>query len=488
MTLHTRIILYCFMMLQSISISAQSQILQEQKNLGKNEKKVETLNVQASSVQASENVSFQQNTQENNQLSWKQYPEVKALLDQGKIQEAIVLMGSYQTRHENDPDYFNILGVLHLKNKNYAQAASAFERVVLLQSDNAGAWLDLAISNSEAGNFDAAISYFEYIEASLKPPPKVQQLISSYQQRIKRAKKLLAPWQHSAEMILGYDTNANSGLLNNQIRVTYQGTVIDLDLDKDYKPRADAYKQIILNTRYQGNWTGKRVDFYLGAQQRAFFKEHQFSFIDLNSNLNLQKITNYGDYGVVLGAQQFILANKALLNNYTLAFNAEHNVGQCRMNYALEAEARRYKRATSLNGNALWLQVANTCVLPNVIVPIQAHIVLKRGSDKPEGFRAGGKTDRAELMARLSANVYKQIRLDLSFNLSKAKDSEGYSVLLENNAIRETLRRNIRLQFNMPLYEDGMMTLGIEKNVIQSNLSLFRQKGQVFNIGYQKRF
>jgi hypothetical protein len=32
------------------------------------------------------------------------------------------------------------------------------------------------------------------------------------------------------------------------------------------------------------------------------------------------------------------------------------------------------------------------------------------------------------------------------------------------------------------------MTLGVEKNVMQSNLSLFRQKGQVINIGYQKRF
>jgi tetratricopeptide (TPR) repeat protein len=470
MNICSRFFISGLLMLLSICVNAQEQMADEKQTQKKEP-----------STQAT-------NEHKNEQLSWQQFPEVKNLLELGKIQEGILLLVSYQPQHENDPNYFNILGVLYLKNKNYPQAASAFERVVLLQSDNAGAWLDLAISHSEAGNFDAAISYFDYIQASLSPPPKVQTLINSYQQRIKRAKRLLAPWQHSAEMTIGYDTNANSGLLNNQIRVTYQGTEIDLELDKNYQPRADGYKQLIINTRYQGNWSGKKVDFYLGAQQRTFFKEHQYSFIDLNSNVSLQKTTSYGDVGITAGAQQFILANKALLNNYTVAFNLERNLGQCRMNSAIETEARRYKHAISLNGNALWLQLANTCVFSNLVMPIQTNIVLRKGTDRPEGFRAGGKTNRTELMARLSANVYKQVRLDFSVNLAKAKDSEGYSVLLDNNAIRETLRRNMRLQFNMPLFEDDMVTLGIEKNGIQSNLSLFRQKGQVINIGYQKRF
>jgi tetratricopeptide (TPR) repeat protein len=488
MPLYSKLYIAWFMMLLSVGVSVSIRVsAQEQPAQGIAQPQKKTQKIVESEIKKNQ-ASNQASNQANNQLSWRQFPEVKILLDQGKIQEAIQLLTTYQVQHENDPDYFNILGVLHLKNKNYTQAASAFERVVLLQTDNAGAWLDLAIANSEAGNFDLAISYFDYIQASLSPPPKVQTVINSYQQRIKRAKRLVAPWQHSAEMMLGYDTNANSGLLNNQIRVTYQGTEIDLELDKNYQPRADGYKQLNVNTRYQGNWSGKRLDFYLGAQQKTFFKEHQYSFLDVSSNVSLQKVTNYGDYGMAIGAQQFILANKALLNNYTMTFNAEHNFGECRMNYAIEAEARRYKHAITLNGNAIWLQLANTCVFPGLIVPIQTNIVLKKGRDHPEGFRPGGETDRSELMARLSANVYKQIRLDFSVNLSKAKDSEGYSVLLDNNAIRETLRRNVRLQINMPLFEDGVMTLGVEKNVMQSNLSLFRQKGQVINIGYQKRF
>ncbi len=60
--------------------------------------------------------------------------------------------------------------------------------------------------------------------------------------------------------------------------------------------------------------------------------------------------------------------------------------------------------------------------------------------------------------------------------LSFARDTTGYSALLDNNAVRSTARLTTRLEFQRPFSAGMLGTLGTEWSSQASNLPLFRVK------------
>jgi len=62
------------------------------------------------------------------------YPEAHAWFLSGEVGAAIKALQAQQAGHENDADFYNLLGVLLLTEKSYAAAADAFEHAVLIAS------------------------------------------------------------------------------------------------------------------------------------------------------------------------------------------------------------------------------------------------------------------------------------------------------------------------------------------------------------------
>ncbi len=422
------------------------------------------------------------------QLSLQAYPDVYALFQQARLEQAVIALKTHLPQHENDPDYFNLLGVLSLGQKAYAPAAAAFERVVLMQPDNAGAWMDLAVASAEAGNTVLALGYFDYIEETFAPPPAVGSIIARYRAQLSQRSKPAPAWRHLVEVQAGIDTNANSGLQNSAIPITLGDERIDLSLDPSFKARRDSYVQLAANSRYRGQLGPQGFDFSFGARQRSYRTEHAFSNLDLNANLAMQRPTALGDAGLAIQEEYFTLGGKSLLYNSRLVASLERPYRECRLGLSLEAEWRRYVSLMTLNANVLWAQTGVACDFGVARVPLQATAVIRYGVDKPGAARAGGITRRLEFISQLGMPLARGVRADLSFSFSNAQDDEGYSALLEQNAARRLDRRNIRLQFSSPLDSRTDLTFTAEDNKIASNLALFQQAGKTFSLGLQRKF
>lgn len=416
------------------------------------------------------------------------FPDVKALLDQTRVADAILALESKQPQHENNPRFFNLLGVLYLQQKQFASAAAAFERVVLIQSDNAGAWLDLAIANAEAGEFTQANQYFDYIEASHRPSAQILRMIATYRARMQKQIDDHKPWRNQFEYFVGRDTNANSGLLVSHITVTFEGKSIDLLLDEQYKAHPDTFRQVSNRSHFQSRLLGQNFGFDLSLTNRSFTKEHVYSYTDASLGMTLGHNFDGFDAGIAGSVEHFIWGNRSLLNNSETSLFVEKNFGPCQLSYVLDYESRRYVSTANLNARSLWSNIAGSCQRHMGAYQWEAAVVARRANDKPVVFRAGGATSRQENILRLSLKTPSALRADLSFSFGRAADEEGYSALLENNARRVVQRRNYRFQLSYPLWKDWLAFAAYEDNRNDSNLVLFRQRGRNISAGVRLNY
>lgn len=435
------------------------------------------------------------------------FPEVKALITQDKIPQAIALLNSLLSTYENDPDYFYLLGDLYFRQKAFAQAAAAYERVVLIQSGNAGAWMDLAIANSEAGNFPLAEQYFDYIRANLQPSAKIvaliDKLIDNYRTRIKTRAFQAKPWHFQVDYTYGYDSNANSGLLDKSIYINIDGKPQKIDLDTAYIARSDNFQNLNLQSRYQGKIGEQDFFWNVSLANHTLRNEHAFSTTDLSTGLGLSHRSNMFDIGMNFNAERLWLAGRTLLNDGNLGVFVAKSWQHCDTNLILETEKRRYvvpqiksdstgttsnTAVASLDANILWQNLANSCGFATNLGFFQQTLIFRHGNDKPNATRVGGQTYRNEVIGKLTWRAPNATQLDVSLNLARARDADGYSVLLDNNAARLVLRRIYRLQFQYPLPDNWFVFLNLEKNTNYSNLSIFRQSGKNANFGLRKIF
>ena len=104
-------------------------------------------------------------------------------------------------------DYDYLLGVAALDIGRVDVAITAFERVLALKPNHAGALMDLSRAYFVAGAYDLAESGFRQLAASL-PPPAARAAIVRYLEAIEaRRRQVNAGWAIAVEAGLGYDDN-----------------------------------------------------------------------------------------------------------------------------------------------------------------------------------------------------------------------------------------------------------------------------------------
>src|SRR4029079_17875197 len=90
------------------------------------------------------------------------------------------------------------------------EAIIAFERVLALIPNHAGAQMDLARAYYATGSFDLAEAAFLKLQAS-NPPPAAQEAIRRYLDALQaRKKQLQAGWTGFGELGWGYDSNISA--------------------------------------------------------------------------------------------------------------------------------------------------------------------------------------------------------------------------------------------------------------------------------------
>jgi len=131
----------------------------------------------------------------------------RSLLAAGNAKAAYAELAPLQDKLSGEPEYDYLLGVSALDSGRIEDAIIAFERVLAMIPNHAGAQMDLARAYYQAGSFDLAEAAFLKLRAS-NPPPAAQQAIAGYLDAIQTRKaQTRAGWTGYGELAIGYDSN-----------------------------------------------------------------------------------------------------------------------------------------------------------------------------------------------------------------------------------------------------------------------------------------
>ena len=131
----------------------------------------------------------------------------RQLMAAGNAKQAYAELAPLQDKLSGQPEYDYLLGVAALDSGRTDEAIIAFERVIALVPNHAGAQMDLARAYYAAGSFDLAEAAFTRLRAS-NPPAAAQAAINRYLDAIQaRRHQARAGWTAFSELGLGYDSN-----------------------------------------------------------------------------------------------------------------------------------------------------------------------------------------------------------------------------------------------------------------------------------------
>lgn len=129
------------------------------------------------------------------------------LLAAGNAKQAYAELSAVADKLAGNIEFDYLLGVAALDSGKIDEAIIAFERVLAVNPNHAGAKLDLARAYYTSGAFDLAEATFENLKLS-NPPPLALQSINRYLAAIQERKKLTRSGMTGyGELSMGYDTN-----------------------------------------------------------------------------------------------------------------------------------------------------------------------------------------------------------------------------------------------------------------------------------------
>ena len=131
----------------------------------------------------------------------------RELLRAGNAKAAYEELSPMQRELAGTAEFDYLLGVAALDSGRIEEAIIAFERVLALVPNHAGAQMDLARAYYSAGSFDLAQAAFLKLRAA-NPPPAAQEAIARYLEAIETRRRQTQPgWSGYSDLGLGYDSN-----------------------------------------------------------------------------------------------------------------------------------------------------------------------------------------------------------------------------------------------------------------------------------------
>jgi outer membrane protein len=133
--------------------------------------------------------------------------KARRLLNENNPKQAYMELIKLEGQLAGNVDFDYLLGVAALDSGKIDDAIIAFERVLAVNPNHAGAQMDLARAYFVAGSLDLAEASFTQLLAS-NPPSIARETINRYLEAIKARKRQTAGgWSGWAELGIGYDDN-----------------------------------------------------------------------------------------------------------------------------------------------------------------------------------------------------------------------------------------------------------------------------------------
>ena len=201
----------------------------------------------------------------------------RRLLAAGNAKEAYTELAAVQDKMTGMPEFDYLLGVAALDSGRVDEAIIAFERVLALMPNHAGAQMDLARAYFAAGSFDLAEAAFQKLRAS-NPPPAAQRAIAQYLDVIASRRRATQPgWTAFGELGIGYDSNI-TGVPSNFFTASQQSIGIGFDPTGNSVKTSASFVQGAIGAEYHYPTTGGLTLFGGGELRgRAYLHESDFN-------------------------------------------------------------------------------------------------------------------------------------------------------------------------------------------------------------------
>lgn len=162
------------------------------------------------------------------------------LMSENKAAEAYLLLAPFEDKYAGDPRFDYLLGIAALDSGRADRATLAFERVLAVNPNFAGARLDMARAYFQLGDLPRAKTEFETVQQQ-NPPPAARQTVERYLKAIEERSKIRQTQVTAfAEFGFGHDTNVNNSTASTTVKVPALGNLI-FTLDPSNVQRSDNY-------------------------------------------------------------------------------------------------------------------------------------------------------------------------------------------------------------------------------------------------------
>jgi tetratricopeptide (TPR) repeat protein len=201
----------------------------------------------------------------------------RRLLAAGNARQAYAELSAVQDKMTGMPEFDYLLGVAALDSGKNEDAIIAFERVLAMVPNHAGAQMDLARAYYATGAFDLAEAAFMKLAAS-NPPPAAQIAINRYLEAIQtRKQQTRAGWTAFGELGLGYDSNITGVPGNFGAAAQQSFNLIGIDATGNSVKRSAAFAQGAIGGEYHYPWS-RGWSLFAGGELRgrAYRRESDF--------------------------------------------------------------------------------------------------------------------------------------------------------------------------------------------------------------------
>lgn len=352
------------------------------------------------------------------------------LMAENKASEAYLLLSPFEDQYAGDPKFDYLLGIAALDSGRADKATLAFERVLAVNPNFAGARLDMARAYFQLGDLQRAKTEFETVQQQ-NPPPAALQTVDRYLKAIEERSKIRQTQITGfAEFGMGRDNNVNNSSSATTVTVPALGNLI-FTLDPRNVQRSDSYTNYAVGADIN-HIIGQGMAVYGGAstRYRVNRSEDTFDYNNIEGHAGISYATQSALFRIGINGERFYLdhavnRNSAGLNgdvryvldpaNILLAF-AQYN----RFRFEQPALTVNDFNQSLLGGGYLRLFADGaSAITANAFVGKENDINGRADGDKDiTGIRVGGQyrlRDDIDLFASFGAQVGKYDKQNAAF-------------------------------------------------------------------------
>lgn len=366
------------------------------------------------------------------------------------------------------------------------EAALIFEQILLNEPWRLGVWMDYALALQYSGDVESAQAIYRRL-LEQNPPEYLKLWL---RQQVQKGMPAATNWVSAGTVTLlaGHDSNLNRAPAANSLTLTFPYGNLDLPLADN--ARANAGTASMLNASWEAaHQTATGSDWSLQAGLSARVVRDISGMDYLQPSLGVARRWRGATTGETIAtfAVQQLHYGGQNLQRVLLAALYEGQPWQtarssCSTLYGAELKSLTYPTVNVLDGQYLGLAVSLGCTQG-----MGWSLLAQAGVDRAENQRPGGNQQQLELRTQIYGG-YGRGKWLAEAELSRLHDTEGYSQLLGNNAVRDILRGSFRLEYAHPLSARLQWLVRAEAFRQNSNLPLFDMHGNAAWMGLRYGF